>query len=52
MGLSAILTPGATESIEQQGRCRNCGCYYDERHETCPECGSGNKLRAGPPDGQ
>ena len=52
MGLSAILTPGANDSTERRARCRNCGYYYDETCETCPECGSGNTLRAGPPDGQ
>jgi rubrerythrin len=52
MGLSAILTPGANDSPEQLARCRNCGYYYETTHETCPECDSGNKLRAGPPSGQ
>jgi rRNA maturation endonuclease Nob1 len=52
MGLSAILTPGANETTDQRARCRNCGYYYDPDRETCPDCGSGNKLRAGPPDGQ
>ena len=52
MGLSAILTPDANSTTEQLARCRNCGYYYDPARETCPDCGSGNTLRAGPPAGQ
>ncbi|WP_159903878.1 zinc ribbon domain-containing protein [Salinirussus salinus] len=35
----------------RRARCRNCGQYYGAAAETCPHCGSGNKLLGGPADG-
>lgn len=40
------------DSPERRARCRGCGRYYAIDTETCPHCGSGNKLRSGPPAGQ
>jgi hypothetical protein len=35
----------------RRARCRNCGRYYGAAAETCPHCGSGNKLLGGPAGG-
>ena len=35
----------------RRARCRNCGRYYGATAETCPHCGSANKLLGGPAGG-
>jgi ribosomal protein L37E len=37
---------------DKRARCRGCGRYYDLQEDTCPHCGSGNKIRSGAPRGQ
>jgi ribosomal protein L37E len=45
-------TENADDGTNRRARCRNCGRYYDVEEAPCPHCGSGNKLRSGPPAGQ
>ncbi len=62
MGLLTLLGVAATDdrtdttdsakTVDEIARCRGCGRYYDDGHETCPHCGSGNKIRGGGPTGQ
>ena len=42
----------ATDGGGGRARCRNCGRYYGAATETCPHCGSANKLLGGPAGGQ
>jgi uncharacterized OB-fold protein len=57
MGVISAIRAWTTEHTEstddhRRARCRNCGRYYPVAEALCPHCGSGNKLRSGPPAGQ
>jgi rRNA maturation endonuclease Nob1 len=57
LGLAAADNQQSTTTTDtptpgKRARCRGCGRYYDLQEDTCPHCGSGNKIRSGAPRGQ
>ncbi len=35
-----VAQEGITETIEWRYRCKGCGRYWQEKHDSCPVCGS------------